>query len=308
MRQQLHNPVLLITLSNIGDAIMTTPVLQALHTIYPGEKIDIVADQRSSEIFFYCPFRGDIFIKDKKSFLRGVPDLLIKLRSRKYDLIVDLRTDGLAYLLRGRKILTKWNRKKNTRHAVQQHMSVIAPIYNNKTIPECCIWTGQAEDHFARLVLGDMPGKRILALAPGANSQKKIWPVENYIELIKKLAGTIDTVVLLGNRQDGKLSKTISTPPELPFLDLCGQTTILQAAAVLRHAMIFVGNDSGLGHIAAALGTPTITIFGPGDPERYRPWSGHSQYVVGDANDIKNASVEAVTKCVFRRIEKTGNT
>lgn len=308
MRQQIYNPILLITLSNIGDVIMTTPVLQALHAIYPGVKIDIVTDQRSSEIFFYCPFRGDIFIKDKKLFLRGVPELLIKLRSRRYDLIVDLRTDGLAYLLHGRKKLTRWRRKKTARHAVQQHMTVIGSIYNNRPIPQCRIWTGQADEHFARLILGDKAGKRILALGTGANSHKKIWPVENYIELINKLTGTIDVVILLGNGEDGKSSKSISTRSGLPILDLCGRTTILQAAAMLQHATFFVGNDSGLGHIAAALGVPTITIFGPGEPERYRPWSENSQCVIGDDNDIKNAGVDDVINCIFRLTDKIDNT
>lgn len=287
--------------------IMTTPVLQALHNNYGDAKIDIVADQRSSEIFFYCPFRGDIFIKNKKLFLRGVPELLGKLRARQYDLVVDLRTDGLAYLLHGRKKLTKWHREKTGLHAVQQHMGVIGSIYNNKPIPGCHIWIGQEDMNFARSVLGDMIGKRILSLAPGANSQKKIWPIENYSALIDKLAKKIDAVVLLGNRQDARLAQDITVPSGLPILDLCGRTTLLQAAAVLQSTTIFVGNDSGPGHIAAASGVPTITIFGPGEPERYRPWSENSQCVIGDGHDIKNAKVEDVMECIFKLTDKINN-
>ena len=308
MQQQANNPILFITLSNVGDAIMTTPVLLALHTIYPEKRIDIVADQRSSEIFYYCPFRGDIFIKNKKLFLRGMQELLGKLRARQYDLIVDLRTDGMAYLLHGRKKLTKWHRGKTGKHAVLQHIGVIASIYNNQPIPGCHIWTSQEDEDFARSVLGDMIGKNILSLGPGANSQKKIWPVENYSVLINKIARKIDAIVLLGNREDGRLAKSISVPPGLPVMDLCGHTTLLQAAAVLKKTTIFVGNDSGPGHIAAATGVPTITIFGPGEPERYHPWSEISQYVIGDHHDIKNAKVEDVMECIFRLTGKTNNT
>ena len=64
------NKILFISLSNIGDAVMTTPVLQALHELYPGAVIDIVGDQRSSVIFKHCPYRGKIFHKQKNSFLR----------------------------------------------------------------------------------------------------------------------------------------------------------------------------------------------------------------------------------------------
>lgn len=304
----LINKILFITLSNVGDAIMTTPVLQALHNNYKDAKIDIVADHRSSEIFSNCPFRGDIFIKNKKSFLRGVPDLLRKLRARQYDLIVDLRTDGLVYLLHGRKKLTKRHRGKTGAHAVQQHMGVIGSVYHNRTIPECHIWTGQGDEDFARSVIGEMIGKRILSLGPGANSQKKIWPVENYTALIKKLAGDFDAVVILGNGQDAALAKDITAPAGMTVLDLCGRTTILQAAAVLQYAIVFIGSDSGLGHMAAARGVPTITLFGPGEPERYLPWSEKSQYVCGTGLDIKNVRVEDVIKCVSGIKDKTGNT
>ncbi len=70
------NKILFISLSNIGDAIMTTPVLMALHECYPEAVVDIVGDKRSSEIFKHCPFRGEIFNKQKNMFLRGVPALL----------------------------------------------------------------------------------------------------------------------------------------------------------------------------------------------------------------------------------------
>ena len=304
----LINKILFISLSNVGDAIMTTPVLQALHDNYKDATIDIVADRRSSEVFLNCPFRGDIFIKNKKSFLRGVPELLGKLRTRQYDLIVDLRTDGLAYLLRGKKKLTKRHRGETGSHAVQQHMGVIGSIYNNRPIPDCRIWTGQEDENFARSIIGDMNGKQILALGPGANSQKKIWPVENYIALVNKLSGDFDKVILVGNRQDAALAKGITAPASMTVLDLCGRTTILQAAAVLQYANVFIGNDSGLGHLAAARGVPTITLFGPGEPDRYRPWSEMSQSVCGPGHNIKNVKVEDVIKCVSRIRDKMDNT
>ena len=107
------NKILFISLSNIGDAIMTTPVLMALHERYPEAVVDIVGDQRSSEIFKHCPFRGEIFNKQKHRFLRGIPVLLKTLWFQSYDLIVDIRTDGLAYLLPAGKRFTKFNRKYN---------------------------------------------------------------------------------------------------------------------------------------------------------------------------------------------------
>ncbi len=122
--------ILFISLSNIGDAVMTTPVLQALHELYPEAVIDIVGDQRSSEIFKHCPFRGEIFHKQKKSFLRGVPALLMTLWSQYYDLVVDIRTDGLSYIFPAGYLYTIFNWKLNKiptgSHAVLQHIGIIS--------------------------------------------------------------------------------------------------------------------------------------------------------------------------------------
>ncbi|MGB5439175.1 MAG: glycosyltransferase family 9 protein, partial [Gammaproteobacteria bacterium] len=96
--------ILLITLSNIGDAVMTTPVLEALHHRYPKARIDIVTDARAGSLFEHCPYRGEIILKHKG--WRGTLALLKRLRTTRHDLVVDLRTDGLALLLHARRRLT----------------------------------------------------------------------------------------------------------------------------------------------------------------------------------------------------------
>ena len=98
---------LFITLSNIGDALLTTPVLQFLHRHDEAASIDIVSDKRSSLLFRHCPYRGEIYNKQKERFLRGVPALWYELRRKRYDLVVDLRTDVLARLIPAEKRLFK---------------------------------------------------------------------------------------------------------------------------------------------------------------------------------------------------------
>ena len=88
--------ILLVSLSNVGDAVMTTPVLEALHQRYPAAVIDIVGDRRSSGLFEFCPYRCRIFHKDKRGGVRGLLRLIQGLRRTRYELVVDLRTDGPA--------------------------------------------------------------------------------------------------------------------------------------------------------------------------------------------------------------------
>ena len=296
MRDQVSK-ILFITLSNIGDAIMTTPVLRVLHKCYPEAVIDIVGDQRSSEIFKYCPFRGRILHKQKQKFLRGGPSLLKDLWFQSYDLIVDIRTDGLAYMIPAGKRYTKFNRKLNRKptgsHAVQQHMDIISELFQGDP-PQCRVWLSDAEKKFAEEALGKYYGKRLLGLGTGANAEIKIWPKENYLSLLDKTRGFFDAAIFLGDDRDKEFSDFISSQIEMPCINLCGVTDIIQAVAVQQCLVGFIGNDSGLGHMASAAGIPTITIFGIGDPGRYRPWGSKSIWLQGKDNKLGNIKVDDV--------------
>lgn len=290
--------ILLISLSNIGDAIMTTPVLQALHAGFPEALIDIVGDRRSSEIFLHCPYRGRIFNKDKQRFLRGLPALLYELRSIRYNLIVDLRTELIAYLLRADKRLCRWHRKSYGMHSVERHMGVIRAVHGTRPMPPCIVWPGEADRIFANRILQDYRGKDLLGIGPGANWPGKIWPQQNYLKLIERLQHKFGAVVLLGDEKDRKISQIIAEKSALPCVDLCGKTTLLQAAAVLQETSLFIGNDSGLSHMASGVNTATITLFGVGQPERYRPWGDRSKWLVGVDQKIENISVDNVVSCL----------
>lgn len=285
--------ILCITLSNIGDAIMTTPVLEALHRHYPDAVIDLVADRRSSEVFTHCPYRGRIVFKEKRAGWRGTLQLVRVLWHTRYDLIVDLRTDGLAYLLRARRRLTKWQRQERGPHAVEQHMGVIAALGNTNILPTRIWLTPQLEAEAAQR-LDALPGTRWLALGPGANWEPKIWPLTRFRDLAEQLQNDFDAVVLLGGPNDAERCDFLSRTLPLETMNLAGKTSLLEAAAVLARAALFVGNDSGLGHIASAVGTPTLTLFGPGEPQRYHPWGEHARWLVSPEHDLGKLSAEVV--------------
>jgi ADP-heptose:LPS heptosyltransferase len=282
---------LLVSLSNIGDAIMTTPVLQALHAFEPAAIVDVVGDRRSSEIFSGCPFLGRIIHKEKQRALRGLVSLLGELRSVRYDLAVDLRTDFLPILIRARRRFFRWQGHASGPHAVQQHLGVIARL--PLKLEEFCpiLWLSPARNEFASNMLGGFAGRRLLALGPGANWPPKIWPAQNFIELLESVRGEFDAAVLLGGAADQSHAGAIAAAAPLPCLDLTGKTGLLEAAAVLAQAQIFVGNDSGLGHIAAAVQTPTVTLFGVGDPARYHPWGPGAAWLVGPERDLNRLRV-----------------
>lgn len=286
--------LLVITLSNIGDAIMTTPVLEALHELFPQARVDIVADARSAELFEACPYRGQIYFKHKREGWRGLLRLIRELRRTYYDLIVDLRTDGLSYLLRGAKRRSKWQAAVAGPHAVERSFAIIRTLWPEAAIPDTLVWLSGADRAYASQTLRQCSGERIVAVAPGANWAGKIWPLEHYRAVLEILREDFDAVVMLGNERDEVAATGLAASSPKPALNLAGKTSLRQAAAVLEHATVFLGNDSGLGHLAAAVGTPTLTLFGPGEPERYHPWGPHARWLVAPDKDLRNLAPAVV--------------
>ena len=298
--------ILFITLSNIGDAIMTTPTLERLHQIYPDAVIDLVCDARSQILFEYCPYRGEIFLKQKKAGKKGLFKLIRKLRKNRYDLIVDLRTDGLAYLLKGKKRLTKWNRKPYGPHAVEDLISIIDPINPERSIPATTVWLDKAHLKEAELLLDQFYEKKLMAVGPGANWEPKIWKAENFATVANDIKDIIDGVVLVGGLSDQRYSEAVIEKLQIEYLDFTAKTDLLTAAAILGKCRLFLGNDSGLGHLASAVGTPTITVFGPGNAERYHPWHNLSRWVSNKNGDLNMIPPDEVIRQCYSIIKERG--
>ena len=213
------NKFLFITLSNVGDALLTTPVLQFLHRYDETASIDIVCDKRSSVLFRHCPYRGEIYHKQKERLLRGVPALLFELRRKRYVLIVDLRTDILARLIRAEKRLIKTGGDMHV-HAVEKHFSAVSEIAGNENIPPTALWLGQTDKDYANDICCRLPGRKWLCIGPGANWDKKIWPEEKYATLVRALAGEFDALVLLGNKADNTQAQTVIGQAPFPCVNL----------------------------------------------------------------------------------------
>jgi ADP-heptose:LPS heptosyltransferase len=219
--------------------------------------------------------------------------LIGRLRRQRYRLIVDLRTDGLSWLLRGEQRRTKRDAISPGVHAVERAYAVIAALLP-PTTPCIRLWLADEHQRYAVEQLRALPGDRLLEIAPGANWSGKIWPEAKFRELIDTLAAKVDALLLLGGQGDAAVCASLARTSRLPVLNLAGKTTLLQAAALLSRAMLFIGNDSGLGHLCAAVGRPTLTLFGPGDPDRYHPWGRQSHWLVAADGNIASLPPTAV--------------
>lgn len=290
----VHPRILMITLSNIGDAILTTPVMEALHARMPEARIDLVSDVRSSALFTSCPYIDRIFVRDKRSGWAGYMQLIRLLRKTRYDILVDLRTDFLPYLLRAKQVFKKHSNASTMHlHSAEKHLAAVQTLVGDLR-PNATLWASE-QDHALVADLFPMLGQgRWLAIGPGANFAGKVWPVERYAAVANALAAEISGVVLLGSQAETALAQRFSALAQLPVLVACGRLTLPQSFALLQKCDGYLGNDSGLGHMAAAAGLATLTLFGPGSPVRYLPWSQRAHFIQDAQQDILGIDVETV--------------
>ena len=297
------NKILFIGLSNVGDVIMTTPVLKSLHTKFPSASFDIVADKRSMNLYGNYPFLNSLYLKDKNKPLRGVPTLLSELWKNSYDIIVDVRSDGLAYLLRGKKRYTKFFAKSYGPHAVEEIMGVIHSLYGEQAIPDTEIWLSDANREYASKQLSVFDNKeKLLSLSVGdSRKPEKTLATENFIKLLRTHKNDFSGVIFLGNEFESEVTERVCKEIEIPHINTLGNS-LLDAAALIEKTCLYIGPDSGLGHIASAVKTRTISFFSVMSPERFRPWGNKTTCIAAHNNDARNISAAEVSDIINRDI------
>ena len=285
------NKVLIITLSNIGDAVMTTPVLEYLHKQNPKYQFDIVCDKKTIEIFEHCPYVNKIYLKDKKKGLAGNINLIRELRNNYYEIAVDLRTDFFLYFLRAKNKFYKVNNKEI--HSVIKHFSALN--IDLKKLSKQKVWIPSEIKLIIKKKYPTISGK-ILALGIGANSEHKIWPTKNFVAIAKSLSSQYKKIILLGDNRDAIRAQEFLKQYNINVINLCGQLSLIESAAFLEKSTVYIGNDSGLGHISSALERPTLIVFGAEDTYRYHPWGVNSHWVQNQEKDINFIKPELVLK------------
>lgn len=295
--------ILFIGLSNVGDVVMTTPVLKTLHVKFPNALFDIVTDRRAIGLYGSYPFLNKLYIKDKDKFLRGVPALLFELWKNAYDVIVDVRSDGLAYLLRSKKRYTKLTGKDYGPHAVEEMMGVIHSLHGNDPIPQTEVWLSDADRSYAEKELSAFIDKdNLLALSVGdSRKPDKTLTTDKFITLLKEYKDYFSGAIFLGNEFEKEVTEEVCRNIDMPYINTVGNS-LLEAAALIERASLYIGPDSGLGHIASAVNTSTISFFSLMSPERFRPWGEKSISLSGKDKDARNISVDEVSLAIKKAV------
>jgi heptosyltransferase-2 len=278
--------VLFISLSNIGDAILTTPVLSVLLGQLPAAEVDVMASLRTVDLFRENRFVREVIIYDKHASIFDKIRFVKKLRRRKYDLVVDLKNSALVFLLGSpyrTPVLLKHSENISMR---KKHLEKIKALGFDISQAEFLIDINEKSKLFADRLFNDIgDDKKVVAVSCGARSHIKRWPVENFIELSKILQDEYGYfLIFLGDEQDEKTVRQITAELKEGYLDISGKTSLIELAAVLKRCSFLICNDSAIMHMASAVNIPIIALFGPTDFIKYGPEGKESTVVYKDMN------------------------
>jgi len=277
---------LFITLSNIGDCILTMPALDALKDRYPDAAITVFCGPRPAGLFEHDQAIRSTVVYDKRASFTDKARLVRSLITQKFDLVVDMRNSLLGLLLpAGMRLWGVSPGLRGCTHMRDRHYSVIAcsGISCGTAVPRLSLGVTAADRKAADGLLagsGVTAAQRFVAVSAGARSAIKRWPRERYAELLRRVINEFGVrIVLLGDRDDAAVNGYIAAQCGSAVADLTGRTTFACAAALLERACLLITNDSANLHLASYLDIPVVGIFGPTDDAKYGPWSRRSATV-----------------------------
>lgn len=288
--------VLVIRPGGMGDMIVLIPVLKRLQEALPGAELTLVCERRNLDVLRLAGLEAITRVYDRRPFL-----FLALLREQRFDIAID--TEQFHHF----STLFAWWSRAPVRIGFK-----INPLRNPLYTHLVSYATDGAElNEFARLLaplglsadglrfegcLADrslpVPASvdtaiahaggtgRFAAIHPGASTPFKVWPTDRFAELARRLQDEHGVgTVLLGGGDSQAAAATVANDPGLTMTSRMGPLDLEQTAAVIRAARVFIGSDSGLGHLAVALGVPTVVLFGPSDPLKWG-WTGPRHAVV----------------------------
>ena len=341
--------VLVVKTDEIGDFVLATAFLRELRLMFANARITLVVNRAVSNLAELCPYVNEI-ITYNQSIPRSMRPFILPwralslgyrtLRQKHFDMALAPRwdTDGyysayLAYFSRAKRrvgyaetvnprkrimnsgfdlMFTEVLHDEMPKHEVERNLEFIHYLGGKPSSDALELWTDSSDEAFAERVLANISTKMLVAFCPGAGSADRQWPQDRFIELGRWLKNNHDSsFIIVGGCSDKPLGKDIKDALGQEIIDLTGQTTLRQTVALLRRCHLYVGNDTGSMHLAAAVGVPIVEIScfpvdGPhwhwNSPLRFGPWKVPHRIVQTRKNSIMPEAVRGKRSNSIREI------
>jgi heptosyltransferase-2 len=324
-RKASPTPILVLAFGRIGDVVRTLSAVRMIAARHPGRAIDVVCRAPADEILRFAPEIRSVIVErtphgrlgwsEKRRFIRqmrsgGYGRAYVFSRGFKAALTPFLAgiKERFGYFGEGRLGLInrmRWDEKRWPHKAQQLCAVALEPGEAMPAAlppPRLVVDAGYAE-WCARE--GIVPGQRVVALAPGASFAPRRWPLDHFIALARRVHDAGCAVWVIGSPDEQPYAEAIAAA--VPIRDFT-PSPLAEAAYQLRAASAFVCNESGLSHIAAAIGTPTLVLYGPTAPDDCGPINPEIVHIEppdlapGPARPIAAIGVAQVEAALLKRL------
>ena len=337
--------ILIIKPSALGDIILALPALSALKRSFPEAKISWFVRPEFAPLITGHPFISDIILFDRKQLskwwcspdsFKSLWSLIKQLRAGKFDLVFDFqglfRTGFFSWVTGSKRRFGMAGARElahlfYTDKISQDASSIHLVDYYLKMVVAAGAKQGEAEfklpedagaaEKIDKLLKSQGVNGKYAVIVPGAAQPNKRWPIERFAELAGKIGERFGlSIVATGSQGEREYIEAIGKR----VINLAGKTSVRELIPLMKRASLVVSNDTGPGHIAAALGVPIVMIFGPTNPARVCPYKRPECVVAIEPNergmkadsyeprhDITHITVEQVFETACQQISKNGS-
>ena len=315
MARKTYKNILIVKMSSLGDIIHALPSLYALRKSFPEARITWAVHPAFAKILPELPWIDEIFLVDRKKIkdLKYLLSVRKELHSRKFDLVIDLQMIAKSAIIaafsgcstrigyndarEGSFLVSKpISGPHKHGHIIEQLLDVMRYLGCNCDeiefpIRDC---SKQEETVKAKLAQYGVNGDYVV-IVPGTRGEEKKWPIEYWGELAKEFSALGIYTVISGTKNEKDLSEKITGYYTSSYIvDFVGETDLLELAALEKMASLHISSDTGPLHIANAMHTPIIALFGPTKADRSGPY-GNDNSVILTAGDGKMSSIAVST-------------
>lgn len=272
--------ILVIQTAYLGDAILSTSVIKPLKKLFPKAEIGILAIPETELIFKYNPYIEKLFLFNKRVFVKKIPSffrIVYQLRHEKYDMAISLQTSLTSSLMmivscipvrigfaRQKMLTHPMNIKKGM--PITKRFLLLLKAFSEQEFPiETNLYWNKNTELKAEKIITECcsQDRKKVGIAPGSIRATKRWPEEYFTELVKKLEAGGISLFLFGGKEDRALCEEIISKANARAINMAGKLSILESAAMIEKMALLVTNDSAPMHIANAVKTDVVAIFGP---------------------------------------------